>query len=203
LVDDEVMSGFGRTGEWFGIDNWGVEPDMMTMAKGLTAAHLPLGAVTVSREIADHFEDRMLPLGLTYSGHPVACAAAVAAINAYKEDKLVENAKAMGRVLGKALEELKARHASVGDVRYIGLFAVIEVVKDKESKEPTAPWNAKPSEMGAMADVARFLRTNGLYTFVRWNWIFAVPPLCITESQLGDGLAIIDKALDIADAAAR
>ena len=201
LVDDEVMSGFGRTGEWFGIDNWGVVPDVMTMAKGLTAGHVPLGAVTVSREIADHFEDRMLPLGLTYSGHPLACAAGVATVNAYKEDKLVENAKAMGRVLGEALEELKARHASVGDVRHIGLFSVIEVVKDKESKEPMAPWNAKPSEMGAMADVARFLRESGLYTFVRWNWIFAVPPLCITKAQLGDGLAIIDKALEIADAA--
>jgi taurine--2-oxoglutarate transaminase len=203
LVDDEVMSGFGRTGEWFGIDNWGVVPDVMTMAKGLTAGHVPLGAVTVSREIADHFEDRMLPLGLTYSGHPLACAAGVATINAYKEDKLIENARAMGRVLGEGLEEIKARHASVGDVRYIGLFSVIEVVKDKESKEPMAPWNARPSEMGAMADVARFLRESGLYTFVRWNWVFAVPPLCITEAQLGDGLAIIDKALEITDAAAR
>ena len=202
LVDDEVMSGFGRTGEWFGIDNWGVVPDVMTMAKGLTAAYVPLGAVVVSKDIADTFEDRMLPLGLTYSGHPLACATAVATINVYKEDRLIENARAMGRVLGEELEGMKARHPSVGDVRYIGLFSVIEVVKDKETKEPMAPWNAKPSEMGAMADVARFLRDNGLYTFVRWNWIFAVPPLCITESQLKDGLAIIDRALEITDAAA-
>ena len=203
LVDDEVMSGFGRTGEWFGIDNWGVVPDLMTMAKGLTAAYVPLGAVVVSEDIAAYFEDRMLPLGLTYSGHPLSCATAVATINVYKEDKLIENARAMGEVLGEELEEMKAKHPSVGDVRYIGLFSVVEVVKDKETKEPMAPWNAKPAEMGAMADVAKFLRDNGLYTFVRWNWIFAVPPLCITESQLKDGLAIIDQALGITDAATK
>jgi taurine--2-oxoglutarate transaminase len=203
LVDDEVMSGFGRTGKWFGIDNWGVVPDVMTMAKGLTAAYVPLGAVVVSRDIAAYFEDRMLPLGLTYSGHTLACATAVATINVYREDKLIENTLTMGKVLGEELEEIKAKHPSVGDVRYIGLFSVIEVVKDKATKEPMAPWNAKPSEMGAMADVAKFLRDNGLYTFVRWNWIFAVPPLCITESQLKDGLAIIDKALEITDAAAK
>jgi taurine--2-oxoglutarate transaminase len=203
LVDDEVMSGFGRTGKWFGIDNWGVVPDVMTMAKGLTAAYVPLGAVVVSRDIAAYFEDRMLPLGLTYSGHTLACATAVATINVYREDKLIENTLTMGKVLGEELEEIKAKHPSVGDVRYIGLFSVIEVVKDKATKEPMAPWNAKPSEMGAMADVAKFLRDNGLYTFVRWNWIFAVPPLCITELQLKDGLAIIDKALEITDAAAK
>jgi len=203
LVDDEVMSGFGRTGEWFGIDNYGVVPDVMTMAKGLTSGYVPLGAVVVSKSIADSFEDRMLPLGLTYSAHPLACATAIATINVYKEDKLLVNTKAMGKVLGEELEEMKAKHPSVGDVRYIGLFSVIEVVKDKETKEPMAPWNAKASEMGAMADVAKFLRDNGLYTFVRWSWIFAVPPLCITESQLKDGLAVIDKALDLADAAAK
>jgi taurine--2-oxoglutarate transaminase len=203
LVDDEVMSGFGRTGKWFGIDNWEVVPDVMTMAKGLTAAYVPLGAMVVSKDMAAYFEDRMLPLGLTYSGHTLACATAVATVNVYKEDKLIENAQAMGKVLGEELEEMKAKHPSVGDVRYIGLFSVIEVVKDKETREPMAPWNAKPSEMGAMADVAKFLRDNGLYTFVRWNWIFVVPPLCITESQLKDGLAIIDKALDITDTAAK
>jgi taurine--2-oxoglutarate transaminase len=203
LVDDEVMSGFGRTGEWFGIDNYGVVPDVVTIAKGLTSGYVPLGAVVVSKSIADSFEDRMLPLGLTYSAHPLACAAAIATINVYKEDKLLENTKAMGKVLGEELEEMKAQHPSVGDVRYIGLFSVIEVVKDKETKEPMAPWNAKASEMGAMGGVAKFLRDNGLYTFVRWNWIFAVPPLCITESQLKDGLAIIGKALEIADAAAK
>lgn len=203
LVDDEVMSGFGRTGEWFGIDHWGVVPDIMTMAKGLTSAYVPLGAVVVSKDIADYFEERMLPLGLTYSGHALACATAIATINVYKEDGLIENAGAMGKILGEELEEMKARHPSVGDVRYIGLFSVIEVVKDKETKEPMAPWNAKPSEMGAMAEVAKFLRENGLYTFVRWNWIFVVPPLCITEAQLKEGLTIIDRALEISDAAAK
>ncbi|MCR4405346.1 MAG: aminotransferase class III-fold pyridoxal phosphate-dependent enzyme [Anaerolineae bacterium] len=203
LVDDEVMSGFGRTGEWFGIDHWGVVPDIMTMAKGLTSAYVPLGAVVVSQDIADYFEERMLPLGLTYSGHALACATAIATINVYKEDGLIENARAMGRVLGEELEAMKARHPSVGDVRYIGLFSVIEVVKDKETKEPMAPWNARPSEMGAMAEVSKFLRDNGLYTFVRWNWIFVVPPLCITEAQLKEGLTIIDQALEITDAATK
>jgi taurine--2-oxoglutarate transaminase len=201
LVDDEVMSGFGRTGEWFGIDNWGVVPDIITMAKGLTAAYVPLGAVVVSKDIADYFEDRMLPLGLTCSGHTLACATGVATINVYKEDRLVENARAMGKVLGSVLEEMKAKHSSVGDVRYIGLFSVIEVVKDRGTKEPMAPWNARPSEMGPMAEVATFLRDSGLYTFVRWNWIFGAPPLCITEAELKEGLAIIDEALEITDAA--
>lgn len=202
LVDDEVMSGFGRTGEWFGIDHWDVTPDIMVVAKGLTAGYVPLGAVVVSKAIAEHFETRPLPLGLTYSGHPVSMAAGVAAIEVYKEEKLVQNARAMGVLLKEGLEELQARHISVGDVRSIGLFAVIELVKDKESKEPLAPWNAKPHEMGVMAQVPGALRERGMYTFSKWNWIFVVPPLCISETELNDGLRILDQVLGITDTGA-
>jgi len=199
LVDDEVMSGFGRTGEWFAVNHWDVVPDLMTMAKGITAGYVPLGALTVSKAIADHFESRPFPMGLTYSGHPVSTAAAVATIAVYKEEKLVENAKAMGVMFKEGLEELKARHPSVGDVRSIGLFAVIELVKDRETKEPLAPWNAKPREMGVMAQVPGALRERGMYTFVKWNWIFAIPPLSINETELHHGLRILDEVLDITD----
>ena len=199
LIDDEVMSGFGRTGEWFGINHWDVVPDIMTLAKGITAGYVPLGAVIVSKAIADHFADRPLPMGLTYSGHPVCTAAGVATIEVYKEEKLVENARAMGVTLKEGLEELKAKHPSVGDVRCIGLFSVIELVKDRETKEPLAPWNAKPHEMGVMAQVPGALRERGMYTFSKWNWIFVVPPLNINEAELRDGLRILDDVLDITD----
>ncbi len=199
LIDDEVMSGFGRTGEWFGINHWDVVPDIMTLAKGITAGYVPLGAVIVSKAIADYFADRPLPMGLTYSGHPVCTAAGVATIEVYKEEKLVENARAMGVTLKEGLEELKAKHPSVGDVRCIGLFSVIELVKDRETKEPLAPWNAKPHEMGVMAQVPGALRERGMYTFSKWNWIFVVPPLNINETELRDGLRILDDVLDITD----
>lgn len=199
LIDDEVMSGFGRTGKWFGIDHWGVAPDIMTMAKGITSGYVPLGAVVVSRAVAEYFERRSLPLGLTYSGHPVCVAAAVASIEVYKGGKLIENAREMGVVLKEGLEELKTKHPCVGNVRCIGLFAVIELVKDRETKEPLAPWNAKPHEMGVMARVPGALRERGMYTFSKWNWIFAVPPLSINEAELRDGLSILDEVLEITD----
>jgi len=203
LIDDEVMSGFGRTGEWFAVDHWGVAPDIMTMAKGLTSGYIPLGAVVVSKDIADYFEDRPLPMGLTYSGHPVSMAAGIATIGVYQEQRLIENARAMGGVFKEGLEELKARHSSVGDVRCIGLFSVIELVKDKETKEPLAPWNAKAHEMGVMAQVPSALRERGMYTFSKWNWIFAIPPLSINETELHDGLRILDEVLDITDTGTR
>ena len=203
LIDDEVMSGFGRTGEWFGVNHWDVTPDIMTLAKGITSGYVPLGAVVVSRAIADHFEDRILPLGLTYSGHPVSMAAGIATIGVYKEQKLIENAKSLGVILKEGLEELKAKHPSVGDVRSIGLFAVIELVKDKETKQPMAPWNAKPHEMGVMAQVPGALRERGMYTFSKWNWIFVIPPLSINETELREGLHILDEVLDITDSGCR
>jgi len=199
LISDEVMSGFGRTGKWFAVDNWGVVPDIMTMAKGLTSGYLPLGAVTVSKPIADYFEDRMLWLGLTYSGHPISCAAAIATINVLKEDKLIDNARAMGKMLAKELETLKEKHPCVGDVRGIGLFHIIELVKDRESKEPLASWNANSAELSVMNQIKSALREKGLYTLVRWNWIFIAPPLCINESELKQGLTVIDEVLEMTD----
>ena len=203
LVDDEVMSGFGRTGEWFAVNHWDVVPDVMTMAKGITSGYVPLGAVVVTKAIADHFADKPLPMGLTYSGHPVSTAAAVATIEVFKEQKLLENARSMGAILNGGLAELQAKHPSVGDVRCIGLFSVIELVKDRETKEPLAPWNAKPHELGIMAQVPAALRERGMYTFSKWNWIFVAPPLNINETELNDGLRILDEVLEITDGACR
>jgi len=190
LVADEVMSGFGRTGQWFAVDHWGVAPDMMTLAKGLTSGYVPLAAVVVSEPIAHYFDDKVLLGGLTYGSHPLACAAAVATLRVYQEDGLIENSARLGLFLGQRLEEIKERHPSVGDVRYLGLFSAIELVKDQATKEP------QPS-----APLNPFLREQGLFTFLPSNLIFVTPPLCITEAQLDEGLAIVDQALDIADKA--
>jgi taurine--2-oxoglutarate transaminase len=189
LISDEVMSGWGRTGKWFAVDNWTVVPDMITTAKGITSGYVPLGAVIISEPIADFFEDKMLWCGLTYSGHPLACAAGIATIDVYKDDGLLENAQKMGAYLGERLEEMKLKHASVGDVRYIGLFTAIEIVRNKLSKIPIDPLN----------DTGKFLREHGLFTFIFHNVLFIVPPLCINLGQLDEGLAIIDKALNITD----
>ncbi len=199
FIADEVMSGFGRTGEWFAVDHWGVEPDIMSVAKGLTSSYLPLGATIVSEEIAKYFDEKVLYAGLTYGGHAMGCAAAIACINVYKQDNLIERAKEMGKYLGEWHEKLKAKHPSVGDVRYIGMFSIIEVVKNRQTREPMAPFNAKASEMGAMGVINKFFRDNGLYTFVRWNNILVNPPLVITKEELDEGMEIIDRALEIAD----
>ncbi len=185
LVSDEVMSGWGRTGKWFAVDNWDVVPDIITTAKGITAGYVPLGAVIVSDPIAEYFDDKMLYCGLTYSGHPLACAAGVATIDVYSEDGLLQNANKVGAYLGTRLEDIKTRHACVGDVRYIGLFTAIEIVKDKKTKAPIDP----------LTDAGKYLRDNGLFTFIFHNVIFVVPPLCITESQIEEGLDSIEKAL--------
>jgi taurine--2-oxoglutarate transaminase len=185
LISDEVMSGWGRTGKWFAVDNWNVVPDMITTAKGLTAGYVPLGAVIVTDKIAEFFEDKMLWCGLTYSGHPLACAAGVATLEVYEEDGLIENAAKVGKHLGERLEAIKARHPSVGDVRYIGLFSAMEIVRNRESKEPIDP----------LTGTQKVLRAEGLFTFNFHNVLFVVPPLCITETQLDEGLAIIEKAI--------
>jgi taurine--2-oxoglutarate transaminase len=189
LISDEVMSGWGRTGKWFAVDNWNVVPDIITTAKGITSGYVPLGAVIVSEPIADYFEDKMLWCGLTYSGHPLACAAGVATINVYEEDGLLENSINVGKYLGKRLEEIKQKHPSVGDVRYIGLFTAIEIVSDKKSKKPIDP----------LTETGKFLRDNGLFTFIFHNVLFVVPPLCITNEQIDEGLNIVDNALIITD----
>ncbi len=201
LIADEVMTGFGRTGKWFGVDHFGVVPDMMTLAKGLTSAYVPLGCTMVTDTIAAHFEDTPLWAGLTYNAHSVGCAAAVACINIYRDDKLIENAAAMGELLSSELAGLKERHPSVGDVRNIGLFGLVELVKDRTTRAPLVPYNPKPSEMGPMPAFNAYLRENGLFTFVRWNTFFTNPPLTITADELCAAIAIIDRGLEIVDKA--
>lgn len=189
LISDEVMSGWGRTGKWFAVDHWNVVPDIITTAKGITAGYVPLGAVIVSEKIAQYFEDNMLWCGLTYSAHPLACAAGSATISVYEEDGLIENAANLGVYLGERLETLKTSHPSVGDVRYIGLFSALELVTNKASKEPCP----------VMGAIGQFLRANGLFTFIFGSVLFIVPPLCITAAQLDEGLSIIEQALAIGD----
>ncbi|MCT8975196.1 aminotransferase class III-fold pyridoxal phosphate-dependent enzyme [Clostridium sp. CX1] len=196
LITDEVMSGFGRTGEWFGIDNFGVLPDIMTMAKGINSGYVPLGAVGVSDEVTKKIYDKNLFCGLTYSGHPLACAAAVATITAYREEKVIENAKAQGELLAKFIAEMKEKHRSVGDVRNIGLFGCIELVKNRETKEPIVPWNGSGE---AMDRVKKSFMDDGVYMYLRWNYMFIVPPCTISEEEMKEAFLAIDKALTIAD----
>lgn len=198
-IDDEVMSGFGRTGKWFGIDNHGVEPDILVMAKGLTCGYLPLGGMIVQDKIAEAYNEQALPLGLTYSAHPVSCAAALATIKVYEDDNLISNAVEMGNYIESKVAEMAKTHPSIGDFRNTGLLGCIELVKNRETKEPTTPWNAKPIDMEATNRMAAKIRELGMFTFVRWNFIFIAPPLCITKSEIDEGLAIIEEAVSIAD----
>jgi taurine---2-oxoglutarate transaminase len=200
LIIDEVMSGFGRTGKWFGFENHGIVPDMIAMAKGLTCGYLPFGCLMVSDKIAAKYDDNVLSLGLTYSAHPVSCAAALEVLNIYEEDNLIENAKEMGEYLDQRIEEMKSKHPSIGDWRNQGLLGCLELVKNRKTKEPFAPFNAKPDEMVVMNKVAAKIKELGMYTFVRWGFIFIAPPLCVTKEQIDEGLEIISEALKIADA---
>lgn len=198
MIADEVMAGFGRTGEWFAIDHWKVVPDLMCMAKGLTSSYVPLGAVGMRHAIAEHFRDRVFYGGLTYNSHPLGCATALAVIKVYEEDHLIENARKMGGVMKRLLADLQARHPSVGAVRSIGLFGVIELVRNRKTLLPMAPFNGTSEEMAVLG---RFFREKGLYALVRWNTIFTNPPLCINEEQLREAFAIIDQGLGAADQA--
>jgi taurine---2-oxoglutarate transaminase len=198
MIVDEVMSGFGRTGEWFAIDHWKVVPDLMTMAKGITSSYIPLGAVGMRRKIADHFKDKMFPGGLTYSSHALACATALATIAVYEEDGLIERTRRMGKVMAEVMADLAKRHPSVGAVRNIGLFGVIELIRDRKTRQPMAPFNGTAPEMTALG---KFFRQEGLFTIVRWNYFFTNPPLIITEEQLREAFSIIDRGLEITDKA--
>jgi taurine--2-oxoglutarate transaminase len=198
LIADEVMAGFGRTGEWFSVDNWKVVPDIMSMAKGLTSAYVQLGAVGLRRAIADHFQKNVFYGGLTYNSHPLGCAAALATLAVYEEDKLIENARRMGAVMRGLMEDLQRKHPSVGATRNIGLFGLVELVRDRTRREPMAPFNGTSPEMQALG---KFFRQEGLYTLVRWNTFFTNPPLCITEAELREAFAIIDRGLDLTDKA--
>ncbi len=199
FIDDETMSGFGRTGKMFGIDHHDVTPDIMVMAKGLTSGYLPLGAMTVTDTIANHFNENPMILGLTYSAHPVSCAAALENLKILEEENLVERAAELGNYIESEVEKLKTKHPSIGDFRNTGLLGCIELVKNRETKEPTTPWNAKPDEMEATLKMASKIRELGMFTFVRWNWIFIAPPLNVTKEEVDEGLHIISQAITIAD----
>ena len=200
LIADEVMSGFGRTGRWFAVDHWGVVPDLITMAKGLTSAYVQLGAVGMRPQVARAFQERAFPGGLTYNSHTLACATALATLDVYEEEHLIERAARMGAHLRERMREIERKHPSVGATRSIGLFGIFELVRDRRTYEPMTPYNGTSEEMTALG---RFFREQGLYTFVRWNTFFTNPPLVIDEAQLDDGLDIIDRGLAITDRAVK
>ena len=197
LIADEVMSGFGRTGKWFAVQHWDVTPDLITMAKGLTSAYAPLGAVAMRQEIADFFRERTFQSGLTYNAHPISLAAAIANIQVMQEDHLVERAHAMGLVLRRMLTDLGEQHPSVGEVRNIGLFGILELVRNRRTKEPMAPYNGSSPEMAAFR---KYMLDHGVYLYTHWHTVLIIPPLIITEEQLQEGFAVLDKALEITDA---
>jgi taurine---2-oxoglutarate transaminase len=198
LIADEVMSGFGRTGKWFAIDHWQVVPDLMTMAKGLTSAYAPLGAVAMRPKIAEYFHDKVFQSGLTYNSHPLSLAAAIANIQVIRDDHLVERSHKMGPVLRRMLSDLGEQHPSIGDVRNIGLFGIIELVRDRNTKEPLAPFDGTSPEMAAFR---KYMLDNGVFLYTHWHTVLIIPPLIITEEQLSEGMAIMDKALEITDQA--
>lgn len=197
MICDEVMAGWGRTGKMFAFENFGVKPDIVSFAKGVTCGYVQLGGVVVSKDIAAYFDDHFLSCGLTYSAHPLACAAGVACVNYYKEANILENVNKVGKVLGELLEDIKSKHACVGDVRYIGLFSSIELVKDKETKEPLVPYGKDPE--GKMGKIIGALKAKGFMTYSHENMIFVSPPLIITEAQLREEMAKVDEVLAVVD----
>ncbi|MBC2478080.1 aminotransferase class III-fold pyridoxal phosphate-dependent enzyme, partial [Clostridium beijerinckii] len=197
MICDEVMTGWGRTGKMFAFENFDVKPDIVTFAKGVTCGYVQLGGVVVSKEIAEYFEDNLLSCGLTYSGHPLACAAGVATVNYYEEANILENVNKVGKVLGEKLEAMKASHPSVGDVRYIGLFSAVELVKDKETKEPLVLYGKDPE--GIMGKIIGLLKERKFMTYSHENMILVAPPLIITKEQLEEELTKLDEVLSIVD----
>jgi len=198
MICDEVMSGFGRTGAWFAVDHWQVAPDIMTVAKGLTSGYAPLGAVAMTEDVASTFNEKVYEGGLTNNGHPVSMAAAIAVIGVMQEDHLVEKAKETGKVLADMLTELVDRHPSIGDIRSIGLFGVLELVKNRKSREPLAPYGKTNPIMSAFRQNCL---DQGLFLYTHWHTALVIPPLIITPEQLAEGMSILDKALDITDQA--
>jgi len=196
LIADEVMSGFGRTGEWFAVDHWKVVPDLMTMAKGLTSGYAPLGAVAMKPEIAEFFKERAYQSGLTYNAHPISLAAAIANIQVMQEDHLIEHARAMGPILHRKLADLGEQHPSVGEVRSIGLFGILELVRDRQTKEPLAPFDGSSPLMAAFR---KYMLEHGVYLYTHWHTVLIIPPLIITEEQLEEGIRVLDEALKITD----
>ena len=199
LIIDEVMSGFCRTGEWFGFDNHSIKPDIISIAKGVTSGYIPLGGIMVSDDIINSFDDKILPLGLTYSAHSVACAAAVAVLDIYENENIIENVKKIGNYTDKKIEKLMENHPSFGDWRNTGMLGCIELVKNKKNKDPLAPFNANPKQMKDMNKVIKVLREEGMFTYTKWNYIFIAPPLISTKDDIDEGIEIISKALKVAD----
>jgi taurine---2-oxoglutarate transaminase len=199
LITDEVMAGFGRTGEWFGVDNWDVVPDILTVAKGINSGYIPLGAMIVRQPIAEWVRDKYFAGGLTYSGHPLACASAIASIEAFKEEGIVENAAEMGGVFAEHLESLREKHPSIGEVRGLGCFWGIELVKDRDTREPFVPFNATGEAFAPMARVWKAALERGLYLMTHWNVIMVCPPLTITREEIEEGIEILDEPLSVAD----
>jgi taurine---2-oxoglutarate transaminase len=199
LICDEVMAAFGRTGKWFGVDNWDVVPDILTVAKGINSGYVPLGAMIVRRPIAEWVRDKYFAGGLTYSGHPLACASAVASIEAFTDEGIVENAADMGGVFAEELRGLQDRHPSIGDVRGLGCFWGVELVKDRETREPLVPFNATGEAFAPVARLAKAALDRGLYLMTHWNVVMVCPPLTITRDELEEGVSILDEVLAIAD----
>jgi taurine--2-oxoglutarate transaminase len=200
MIADEVMSGFGRCGEWFAVDRWDVTPDLITFAKGVNSGYVPLGGVLVSAAVAATFHDRPYPGGLTYSGHPLACASAVASIRAFHEEGVIGHARKLGaEVIGPGLRRLAGRHPSVGDVRGLGVFWALELVRDRATREPLVPFNARGAEAGPMNDFAAACKSRGLWPFTHFNRTHVVPPCTISAAEAEEGIAILDEALDVAD----
>ncbi|AND84514.1 aminotransferase class III-fold pyridoxal phosphate-dependent enzyme [Clostridium tyrobutyricum] len=197
MICDEVMAGWGRTGEWFACNNWNVKPDIITFAKGITCGYVPLGGVLVDKKIAEYFDDNVLMCGLTYNAHPLACAAGCATLEVYEEEKLIENSRNMGAILGEKLEELKEKHSSVGDVRYIGLFSAVELVKDKNTREALVPYGKDPE--GRMTKIIGMLKEKGFSTYSHENSIMIAPPLIINKEELEEALDILDDVMDSVD----
>ena len=201
MMCDEVMAGFGRCGEWFAVDKWKVAPDLICFAKGVNSGYVPLGGVIISQRIADSFAQRQYPGGLTYSGHPLACAAAVASIGIFKDERIIEHARSIGAdVIGPELRAIKDRHPSVGDVRGLGVFWAIELVRNRETRAPLVPFNAAGADAKPMADLVAACKQRGLWPFVHFNRMHVVPPCTITPDEAREGLAIIDEVLELADA---
>jgi taurine--2-oxoglutarate transaminase len=199
LILDEVMAGFGRTGKWFGCENWDVVPDILTVAKGINSGYVPLGAMVVNEELRDWVRDKPFAGGLTYSGHPLACASGVASIGIFREEGIVENSAEQGRYLADELSSLQERHPSIGDVRGLGLFWGLELVRDRETREPLVPFNAAGEAAKPVMQLSKAALDAGLYLFVHWNVIMLAPPLNITREELDEGIAILDDALAVAD----
>jgi len=199
LIADEVMAGFGRTGKWFGVENWDVVPDILSVAKGINSGYIPLGAMVVRKPIADWVRDKYFAGGLTYSGHPLACASAIASIEAFKEEGIVENAAEMGDVFAEQLRTLQDKHPSIGEVRGLGCFWGLELVKNRETREPLVPFNAAGEAFAPVARLSKAALERGLYLMTHWNVIMVCPPLTITRDEIEEGIAILDETLAIAD----